>query len=184
MKQYILKRNGIANPTKWGITGKETRAIDVYLTNIASHVNSKLIESKHLKVVLDLGNGAQAVATPKFCQMMQCKTFCINENIDGNFPGRGSEPTPQNLSDLSNAVLENNADVGIAFDGDGDRSIFCDNKGNILTGDKSALILSQHILKKNPNSLIVTCMNSGSSIENLEYLVNLILKSLEPKWVV
>ena len=128
---------------------KETRAIDVYLTSIASHINSKLIESKHLKVVLDLGNGAQAVATPKFCQMMQCKTFLINENIDGNFPGRGSEPTPQNLSDLSNTVKENNADVGIAFDGDGDRSIFCDNKGNILTGDKSALnSFSTHIEEK------------------------------------
>ena len=161
------KKEWIDNPTKWGVTGIESRAIDVYLTGIVSHIDSKLIESKHLKVVLDLGNGAQAVATPKFCQMMQCKTFLINETIDGNFPGRGSEPTPQNLSDLSKTVLENNADVGIAFDGDGDRSIFCDNNGTILTGDKSALILSQHILNKNPNSLVITCMNSGSSIETL-----------------
>ena len=51
------------------------------------------------------------------------------KKIDGNFPGRGSEPTPQNLSELSRVVQENNADVGIAFDGDGDRSIFCDDKG-------------------------------------------------------
>jgi phosphomannomutase/phosphoglucomutase len=98
---------------------------------------------------------------------MKCETLLINENIDGKFPGRGSEPTPQNLSELSKTVLENNADVGIAFDGDGDRSIFCDDKGNILTGDKSALILTQHILKKNPNSLLITCLNSGSNIEVL-----------------
>ena len=64
-------------------------------------------------------------------------------------------------------MITNNADVGIAFDGDGDRSIFCDNKGNILTGDKSALVLMRHILKKNPNSLIVTCLNSGSNTEVL-----------------
>jgi phosphomannomutase/phosphoglucomutase len=116
---------------------------------------------------LDLGNGAQAVSAPDFCKMIQCNTFLVNQNIDGRFPGRGSEPTPQNLSDLSKTVIENNADVGIAFDGDGDRSIFCDNKGDILTGDKSALVLAQHILKKNPNSLVVTCLNSGSSIEVL-----------------
>ena len=66
---------------------------------------------------------------------------------------------------LSKTVTENNADFGIAFDGDGDRSIFCDNKGNILTGDKSALLLTQHILKNNPNSLIITCLNSSSNIE-------------------
>jgi phosphomannomutase/phosphoglucomutase len=132
-----------------------------------SQIDSKLIESKHFKVVLDLGNGAQAVSAPDFCKMIQCNTFLVNQNIDGRFPGRGSEPTPQNLSDLSKTVIENNADVGIAFDGDGDRSIFCDNKGDILTGDKSALVLAQHILKKNPNSLVVTCLNSGSSIEVL-----------------
>ncbi|MEK6961976.1 MAG: phosphoglucosamine mutase, partial [Thermoproteota archaeon] len=56
---------------------------------------------------------------------------------------------------------------GVAFDGDGDRSLFCDEKGEILTGDKSALLLSHFILSKNPNSTIVTCLNSGSSIETL-----------------
>ncbi len=63
--------------------------------------------------------------------------------------------------------MENNADLGIAFDGDGDRSIFCDNKGQILTGDKSALVLAKHILQKIPESLVVTCLNSGSNIENI-----------------
>jgi len=146
---------------------KEERTIKTYLKGIAFQVDSKLIESKKFKVVLDLGNGAQAVSAPDFCRMMQCKTLLVNENIDGKFPGRGSEPTPQNLSELSKTVTENSADFGIAFDGDGDRSIFCDNQGNILTGDKSALVLTQHILKKNPNSLIITCLNSGSNIEVL-----------------
>ena len=166
MKIFTYKKVGL-NPENWGITGKEERAIETYLKGIVSQVDSKLIESKNFKVVLDLGNGVQAVSAPDFCKMMQCKTFLVNQNIDGNFPGRGSEPTPQNLSELSKTVTENNADFGIAFDGDGDRSIFCDNKGNILSGDKSALVLTQHILKKNPNSLIVTCLNSGSNIEVL-----------------
>ena len=167
VEDIYLQKSWIKNTENWGTTGKEERAIETYLKGIASQVDYKLIESKNFKVVLDLGNGAQIVSAPDFCKMMQCETFLVNQNIDGKFPGRGSEPTPQNLSELSQTVIENNADFGIAFDGDGDRSIFCDNQGNILTGDKSALVLTQHILKKNPNSLIVTCLNSGSNIEVL-----------------
>ena len=167
IEDIYLKKTWNKNSNNWGITKVEERAIDVYLNGIISQINSKLIESKHFKVVLDLGNGAQAVSAPNFCKMINCETFLINENIDGRFPGRGSEPTPQNLSELSKTVIENNADLGIAFDGDGDRSIFCDNKGNILTGDKSALLITKHILTKNPKSLVVTCLNSGSNIEVL-----------------
>jgi len=167
IEDIYLQKSWLQKPAKWGITGTENRAIETYLKGIISHIDSKLIESKHFKVVLDLGNGAQAVSAPNFCELLDCETFLVNQKIDGTFPGRGSEPTPQNLSELSKTVRENNADMGIAFDGDGDRSIFCDNNGDILTGDKSALVLTRHILKKNPNSLVVTCLNSGSNIEVL-----------------
>ena len=167
IEDNYLKKNWLSNPEKWGTTEEETRSIETYLNGIKSHVNSKLIESKSFKVVLDLGNGAQAVTAPDFCKKVNCETILVNETIDGTFPGRGSEPTPQNLSVLSKTVIENQADFGIAFDGDGDRSIFCDNLGNILTGDRSALILIQHILTKNPNSLVVTCLNSGTNTEVL-----------------
>jgi len=167
IEDIYLQKNWLKKPDSWGITETENTAIETYLKGIISHIDSKLIESKHFKVVLDLGNGAQAVTAPNFCKLLGCETFLVNPNIDGTFPGRGSEPTPQNLSELSKTVRENNADVGIAFDGDGDRSIFCDNNGEILTGDKSALVLTEHILKKNPNSLVVTCLNSGSNIEVL-----------------
>lgn len=155
------------NTKKWGVTGIEESAIQTYLKGVASAVDSKIIESKQFKIVLDLGNGAQAAAAPDFCKAMRCETLLVNENIDGTFPGRGSEPTPQNLSELTRTVIESKADIGIAFDGDGDRSIFCDDKGRILSGDKSALALTRHILRKNPGSSVVTCLNSGSSIEVL-----------------
>jgi phosphomannomutase / phosphoglucomutase len=167
IEDIYLQKNWLQKSAKWGITGTENKAIETYLKGIISHIDSKLIESKHFKVVLDLGNGAQAVSAPNFCELLNCETFLVNPKIDGTFPGRGSEPTPQNLSELSKTVKENNADLGIAFDGDGDRSIFCDNNGDILTGDKSALVLTRHILKKNPHSLVVTCLNSGSNIEVL-----------------
>ena len=167
IEDIYSKKNWLSKPEKWGITNDETKTIETYLDGIMTHIDSNLIESKPFKVVLDLGNGAQAVTAPNFCKKLNCEVVLVNEQVDGKFPGRGSEPTPQNLSVLSKAVLENKADFGIAFDGDGDRSIFCDDLGNILTGDKSALILINHILKKNSNSLVVTCLNSGTNTETL-----------------
>ena len=167
IEDIYLEKTWIKKPTKWGVTGIEKKAIEVYVQGILSHIDSEKIKSKKFKVVLDLGNGAQTVSAPIFCKNLECEIFLINEKIDGSFPGRGSEPTPQNLQVLSKVVQENNADLGIAFDGDGDRSIFCDNNGKILTGDKSALVLTKHILQKNPESTVVTCLNSGSNIENI-----------------
>ena len=161
------------NPPKhWGITNKEEQAIEAYLDGVKSQVNTAKIISKNFKVVLDLGNGAQAVLAPMFCKKLGCEVFVINEEIDGKFPGRGSEPTPENLQELSQTVLNNHANLGVAFDGDGDRSLFCDSNGEILTGEKSALLLTRHILEKNPNSIVVTCLNSGSSIESIAESTN------------
>ena len=166
IEQIFAEKKWI-NDSNFGITENENNAIEIYIQGILSQIDSKKIKSKKFKVVLDLGNGAQAVAAPILCDKLGCETILINEKIDGSFPGRGSEPTPQNLQDLSQSVKEHNAHFGIAFDGDGDRSIFCDNNGEILTGDKSALVLTKYILNKNPKSLVVTCLNSGSSIESI-----------------
>ena len=167
IEEIYLQKNWIKNPPKLGSTGKEEKAIDVYLEGIISKIDSEKIKSKQFKVALDLGNGAQAVSAPLLCEKLGCEVFLVNEKIDGKFPGRGSEPTPQNLQELSKIVTENKAALGIAFDGDGDRSIFCDNNGEILTGDKSALVLAKHILQKTPQSIVVTCLNSGSNIETI-----------------
>lgn len=153
--------------TKFGSIINESNAVSTYLSGIKKQVNVNKIKSRNLKIVLDLGNGAQAVTAPTLCENLGCETILINENIDGNFPGRGSEPTPQNLNNLSNMIIKSKADLGIAFDGDGDRSIFCDETGKILTGDRSALLLSQYLLKKQPKSKIVTSVNSTSVIEKI-----------------
>lgn len=156
----------------WGKTNQEERSITTYLEGIKSHVDLDKIKSKKFKVVLDLGNGAQAITAPQLCKELGCEIICINENIDGKFPGRGSEPTPENLGNLSKTIVDSGADLGVAFDGDGDRSLFCDNKGIVLTGDKSALVISKFILEKYPNSTIVTCLNSGTAIEAIAKLSN------------
>ena len=66
IEDIYFKKTWIENPPKWGTTGTEDRAIQAYLDGITSQVDSKLIESKNFKVVLDLGNGAQAVTAPEF----------------------------------------------------------------------------------------------------------------------
>ena len=152
---------------KFGSILKESNAVSTYLSGIKKQVNATKIRSQNLKIVLDLGNGAQAVTAPTLCKELGCDTVLINEKIDGNFSGRGSEPTPQNLDELSNTIIKSKADLGIAFDGDGDRSIFCDESGKIITGDRSALLLSKYILKKQPKSKIITSVNSTSVIEKI-----------------
>jgi len=164
-KFYFTKKWMTAK--KFGLITKESNAINTYLSGIKKQVNVSKIRSQKLKIVLDLGNGAQAVTAPTLCKELGCETVLINEKIDSNFSGRGSEPTPQNLDKLSDMIIKSKADLGIAFDGDGDRSIFCDESGKILTGDRSALLLSNYIIKKQPRSKIVTSVNSTSVIEKI-----------------
>jgi len=167
IEEIFFKKNWKQNSSTWGSTKNDDRAVQTYLDGIKSQVDVSKIKSKNLKVVLDLGNGTQTVTAIKLCEQLGCEIITINREIDGSFSGRGPEPTPYNLQELSSAVVKNNANLGIAFDGDGDRSIFCDNKGMLLSGDKSALLLSNYLLKKNPNSKVVTCMNSGNSVDGI-----------------
>ena len=167
IEDIYFEKKWIQNTAGWGKTEKDDSVIRTYLDGVKSQVDSNRIKSKRFKVALDLGNGAQVVTAPKLCEELGCEVFLVNEKIDGTFPGRGSEPTPENLQKLSDVVKKSGVTLGVAFDGDGDRSIFCDNNGKILTGDKSALLLCKFILEKNPKSKIITCLNSGSNIESI-----------------
>ena len=170
IEQIFDEKNWLKGDT-FGKIFDEPNAISIYIDGILSHIDIGHkdigIKSKKFKVCLDLGNGAQSVTAKKLCEKLNCEVFTINEKIDGDFPGRGSEPTPQNLDELSKLVIETNSNLGIAFDGDGDRSIFCDENGKILTGDSSALLLCDDILKQYPSSQVVTCLNSGNIIEKI-----------------
>jgi phosphomannomutase/phosphoglucomutase len=167
IEEIFFKKSWKQNSSTWGSTKNDDRVIQTYLDGIKSQIDVSKIKSKNLKVVLDLGNGTQTVTAIKLCEQLGCEIITVNQQIDGSFPGRGPEPTPYNLQELSSVVIKNDADLGIAFDGDGDRSIFCDSKGMLLSGDKSALVLSNYLLKKNPNSKVVTCLNSGNSIDEM-----------------
>ena len=165
------RRTGRAGgaPARYGRirAGDGGAALRKYLDGIASLVDSEAIRRRSPTVALDVGNGAQAAAAPALCEMLGCRTTVVNGDVDPAFPGRGPEPTPENLGALSRAVSESGADVGVAFDGDGDRSLFCDERGTVLTGDRSALLLARRLLSTAPRSTVVTCLNSGSAIESV-----------------
>ena len=166
IEQIFDEKNWIKAST-FGKSFEETNVISTYIDGIISLIDIDSIKAKKFKVCLDLGNDAQAVTAKKLCENLDCDVHAINEEINGDFPGRGSEPTPQNLDELSKLVVDTNSNFGIAFDGDGDRSIFCDETGKILTGDSSALLLCDYLLQQYPNSQVVTCLNSGNIIENI-----------------
>ena len=147
--------------------GAGGEAVDTYLNGIISLVDAAAIRRRAPTVAIDAGNGAQASTAPELCRRLGCRTVVVNGTIDAGFPGRGPEPTPENLGGLSRAVSESGADVGVAFDGDGDRSLFCDERGAVLTGDRSALLLAGRLLSAAPGSTVVTCLNSGSAIESV-----------------
>ncbi len=85
--------------------------------------------------------------------------------MDGTFPGRGPEPTPDTLKDLSVAVKSVGADLGVAYDGDGDRSMFCDEDGRVLWGDQTGCLIADYVLEKHPGGTVVTSVSSTQAIE-------------------
>ena len=139
--------------------------VEKYIKAILSHVDGEKIRKRALKVVIDVGNGVQALAVPKVLEALGCKTQALNIEIDGSFPGRGSEPNPQTLDGLSKAVREFGADLGVGFDGDGDRSVFCDDKGKVEHGDRSCALLVDHCLSKDPKRSVVTNVATSQVVD-------------------
>jgi phosphomannomutase/phosphoglucomutase len=131
--------------------------IPAYNDEVLSLVESDEIRSREFTVAMDIGNGAQAEVAPKIAQRLGCRVVVINGQIDGDFPGRGSEPTPDNLGVLSETVRSSKADFGVAYDGDGDRSMFCDNSGVLHWGDKTGALLVRHLLAGKHKGADVVC---------------------------
>jgi phosphomannomutase/phosphoglucomutase len=127
------------------------------MENVLSLIDVEKIKSRSFKVVMDLGNGVQTMVAPYLLKKLGCQVFTLNSNIDGDFPGRGPEPTVDNLTSLSNMVRDLHADFGVAYDGDGDRSLFCDEKGIIHPGDKTAAVLVKYLINEKHNGAEIIC---------------------------
>lgn len=145
--------------------GRESRTLPLepYLASVANHVKREKVVGG-LKVVVDTGNGVSALTTPVLLRSIGCRVVTINDNIDGSFPGRNSEPRPENLGPLSDMVRGEKAALGVAHDGDGDRAVFVDETGVVHSGDESLTLIADEVLRKNPGSKVVTPVNSSQSV--------------------
>jgi phosphomannomutase len=113
---------------------------------------SKVIPDKKLRVVIDCGNGASCFVAPKLFKVGGFNVQAIYGEPDGNFPKRSPDPMEDPLIDLRNSSKK--ADMGIAYDGDGDRMVIMDNKGNRLTPEQSSYIMLTELLKTEKGPIV------------------------------
>jgi len=118
-----------------------------------------------LTVVWDAGNGAAGEAMARLARELPGKHSLLNEAIDGTFPAHHPDPTePKNLRQLQAAVAAEKADLGIAFDGDGDRIGVVDGKGRILWGDQLMILLARDLLAEKPGSTVIADVKASQAL--------------------
>ncbi|UCG68159.1 MAG: phosphoglucosamine mutase [Thermoplasmata archaeon] len=149
---------------KVGNVEQASNSIEDYIKGIIAHIDVEAIRKANIKVVLDCGNGAGSLVSPYLLERIGCKVVTLNAHPQGTFPGHESEPTPENLKDLISATLNFKADLGIAHDGDSDRTIVIDEKGNYLYGDRILALIAQEMLRENHGGLIVTTVASSLAL--------------------
>ena len=141
---------------------------EIYISEILKNIDTDISE---LKIVIDSGNGAAGFIAPELFKRLGCDVTELYSEVDGNFPNHHPDPGKlENLEDIISEVKNKNADIGFAFDGDGDRVGLITNLGDMIFPDKQMMLFSEDILKnkKGPIVFDVKCSN---------HLSNLILKN-------
>lgn len=123
-----------------------------YLTRITQDIHL----SKPMKIVVDAGNGIAGQLAPQLYRALGCEVIELFCDVDGNFPNHHPDPSQSaNLVDLTNAVLAEQADLGLAFDGDGDRVGVVTNKGKVIAADRQLMLYAKDVLTRQPNAEII-----------------------------
>ncbi len=125
---------------------------DEYVARIVSDV--KL--ARPLKIVVDTGNGVAGELAPRLFKAMGCELVELFTQIDGNFPNHHPDPAhPENLQDVIRALKETDAEIGFAFDGDGDRLGVVTKDGQIIYPDRQLMLFAEEVLSRNPGQQII-----------------------------
>ncbi|MGD0071984.1 MAG: phosphoglucosamine mutase [Candidatus Bathyarchaeia archaeon] len=158
-------REGTFALADWRSLGKTTPidASQIYMEMALKAVALK----RQWRVVVDPGCGATFDVAPAMLKAMGCKVTALNAHPDGYFPARKSEPTAESLKDLANVVKTLGADAGIAFDGDGDRVAFIDEKGAFVNFDRSLAAYAAYALKRSGGGTVVTNVEASMCVETM-----------------
>ncbi|UCD97072.1 MAG: phosphoglucosamine mutase [Candidatus Bathyarchaeota archaeon] len=158
------------NHVDWQKIGKKDMLSDAheeYKKAIKRHIDCEIVERKRFRVVVDPVNGVGGLITPNLLKELGCQVTTINADIDGRFPSRPPEPRPENLQELSTIVKARQADLGVAFDGDADRAIFVDEKGEVQWGDRTFALIEEFLLETEQVKKIVTPISSSQIITDV-----------------
>mgnify|MGYP000374114256 CR=1 FL=1 len=131
-----------------------------YLRKVTESIS--ILNPEKYKVVIDCGNGAAGCIAPELFKKVGCEVIELFSEVDGNFPNHHPDPSKlENMEDLIKSVKTNNADLGLAFDGDGDRVGLITNTGENIFPDKYMMMLSENILSQQPGPIVfdVKCSN-------------------------
>ena len=140
--------------------------LEPYVDHVMSFIDASLV--KPFKVVLDAGSGTAALAGPYCFDRLPCKTTKLCFEIDGNFPNHEANPLiEENRRDITEEVIRQKADIGIAFDGDADRCFFIDGTGEFISGDFVTALLAQAFLLKQPGATIIYDLRASNAVKDI-----------------
>jgi len=140
------KQFALAKPRHLGKVRAETSAHERHIEAVTAVCDADAIASRRFKVVLDSINGAGSVVTPMLLERLGCQVVHINGEPTGQF-AHTPEPTPANLSGLSEAVVQHEADVGFAQDPDADRLVIADQTGRVISEEYTLALAAQQVLR-------------------------------------
>jgi phosphomannomutase len=165
MKEMILGGSIPAPAAKPGTV--ERRAImDRYVDHVMTFVDEAGI--KPFNVVLDAGSGVAGIVAPPLFDRLACTTTRLCFEVDGTFPNHEANPLiAENRRDITEAVIRENADIGIAWDGDADRCFFLDGTGEFIAGDFITALLAEAILLKHPGETIIYDVRASYAVKDI-----------------
>ncbi|MCL2607133.1 MAG: phosphoglucosamine mutase [Methanomassiliicoccaceae archaeon] len=163
-KIYFNEKIKLSGWDSVGVIKQDASATESYVNAVIKQVDADAIRKANLTVILDCANGAAFLSAPLLMNKLGVRAITLNANPQGDFPGHPSEPTEENLKDIMSLVVSAKADLGIAHDGDADRTAFISEDGKFVSGDKSLSLISKHILSKKKGT-VVTPVSSSSMVE-------------------
>ena len=135
--------------------------VQQYLSRITDDISL----ARKMKVIVDCGNGVPGAVAPQLLRALGCEVKELFCEVDGNFPNHHPDPSkPENLQDLKNALEKDNADIGLAFDGDGDRLGVITPKGEVIWADRQLMLYAKDILARNPGGDIIFDIKCTSNL--------------------
>ena len=135
-----------------------------YIETIVSDIQL----ARPLNIAVDCGNGVAGVIAPDLFSRLGCELTELYCDVDGTFPNHHPDPSkPENLEDIKKVITENKLDLGLAFDGDGDRVGIIDDKLNIIWADRQMMLYAADVLQRKPGAKIIFDIKSSTNLANV-----------------